>query len=124
MPPYVIEESDSEVEVCLISSCPCPARMTVRMSMSPGTAKVGSDYPQQFLSASCDAGEEEFCTTVEVIDDVIPEEQESFEVVLMVNEEYDIGYIGNITIIIQDKDSESTCNLITRTIHLSHAIPF
>ena len=104
---YVIEESDSEVEVCLISSCPCPAKMRVRMSMSPGTAKAGSDYPTQSLSVTFDVGEEEACTTVKVIDDVIPEEQESFEVALMVNEDYDIGSIGNITIIIKDKDSES-----------------
>ena len=104
---YLIEESDREVEVCLMSSCPCPAIMTVRMSMSPGTAKAGSDYPEQILSASCDVGATVFCTTVEVVDDVIPEEHESFQVAILINEEYVIGRTGNITIVIEDKDCKN-----------------
>ena len=103
----MINENDKEVEICVVSSCPCPARMTVRMSMSPGTAEAGSDYPEQSLSVTFDVGEEDACTTVKVTDDVIPEEQENFEVALQVNEAYDIGSPGNITIVVNDKDSEN-----------------
>ena len=102
-----MNENDKEVEVCLVPSCPCPARMTVRMFTIPGTAEAGFDYPEQSLSVSFDVGEEEACTTVEVTDDVIPEQQESFEVALQVDEDYDIGRLGNITIIVNDKDCES-----------------
>ena len=102
----MINENDKEIEVCLVSSCPCPARMTVRMSIIPGTAEPGSDYPEQSLRVNFDVGEEEVCTTVRVTDDVIPEGQESFEVALQVNEVYDIGSLGKITIVINDKDSK------------------
>ena len=103
----MIYESDKDVEICLVSSCLSPARMTVRMSVLPGTAEAGSDYPEQSLSVTFDVGEEEACTTVKVTDDVIPEEQESFEVALQVNVAYDIGSPGNITIVVNDKDSEN-----------------
>ena len=100
------EESDPGVQVCLVSSCPCPARMTVRLSMSPGTAEAGSDYPEQSLSVSFDVGEEEACTTVKVTDDIIPEGKESFEVALQVNEDYDIGSLGYTIIQISDDDGK------------------
>ena len=102
-----MNENNKEVEICLVSSCPFPTRMTVRMSVLPGTAEAGSDYPQQSLSVTFDVGGEEACTTVKVTDDVIPEEQESFEVALQVNVFYEIGAPGNITIVVNDKDCES-----------------
>ena len=102
----VREEHKQDARVCLVSSCPCPARMTVRLSMSPGTAEAGSDYPQQSLSVTFDAGEEEACTTVKIIDDVIPEKKENFTVALQVVEDYNIGATGNITIFITDEDSK------------------
>ena len=83
--------------------------MTVRMSMSPGTAEAGSDYPEQSLSATFDVGEEEACTTLKVIDDVIPEEQETFEVALQVNEHYNIGNPGYTMILISDEDRKYAC---------------
>ena len=80
--------------------------MTVRLSISPGTAEAGSDYPEQSLSATFDVGEEEACTTVKIIDDVIPEEQEHFEVALQVNQHYDIGSPGYTMIQISDEDGK------------------
>ena len=100
-------ENDKEVEICLVSSCPCPARTTVRMSIYPGTADVVSDYPEQSLSVSFEVSEEESCTKVVVSDDAIPEEQESFEVTMQVNELYDIGSPGNTTIVVKDTDSKN-----------------
>ena len=105
-PAYTMKESDKNVQVCIVSSCPCPARMTVRMAISPETAEAGSDFPRQFLSVTFDVGEEQACTKVKVIDDVIQEESESFEVVLMVSEDYDIGDPGYTNIVIEDDDSE------------------
>ena len=102
-----MNENDKKVEIYLVSSCPCPARMTVRMSIYPGTADAGSDYPEQSLSVTFDVGEEEASTTVKVTDDVIPEGKESFEVALQDNEVYCIGSFGNITIVVIDKDSKS-----------------
>ena len=84
--------------------------------MYPGTANAGSDYPQQSLSVSFDVGEEEACTTVKIIDDVIPEEKENFTVALQVLEDYNIGATGNITIFITDEDSKQLLNNVTTVI--------
>ena len=105
-------ENDEGVEICLVSSCPCPTRMTVRMSIYPGTAKAGSDYPEQSPSVAFEVSEEESCTKVVVSDDVIPEKQESFKVALQVNKEYDIGSPGNTTIVVKDTDSKSKILII------------
>ena len=105
-------ENDKEVEICLVSSCPCPTRMTVRMSIYPGTAKAGSDYPEQSPSVAFEVSEEESCTKVVVSDDVIPEEQESFQVAIQVNEGYDIGSPGNTTIIVKDADGKNKILII------------
>ena len=105
----VKEERGQDIRVCLVSSCPCPARMIVKMLMSPGTAEVGSDYPEQSLGVTFDVGEEEACTTVKVTDDVIPEKKENFTISLQVHEDYNIGATGNITICITDGDSKYRC---------------
>ena len=113
---YMTMENDKEVEICIISSCPCPARMTVRMSIYPGTADVVSDYPEQSLSVAFEVSEEESCTKIVVSDDAIPEEQESFGVAIQVNEDYGIGSPGNTTIVVKDTDSKKKILILSDSV--------
>ena len=104
---YFVEESASKLEICLTASCPSPFRIQSALTMTTETAKAGSDYLDQSLSVTFDVGEKEGCTTVNIINDVIPEERESFQIDIMQDGDYDIVDPEHVTIVIIDQDSKS-----------------
>ena len=109
---YAAVEEDDHVQVCVVSSCPCPVQTKVRMVVSPGTAVEGSDYPPQSPSVTLAVGAEEACTNVRVTNDVDPEDPETLEVALMNDEAYSIGNPAYVTITITDTDG-MYCNTKT-----------
>ena len=116
---YAAVEEDDHVQVCVVSSCPCPVQTKVRMIISPGTAVEGSDYPPQSLSVTLAVGEEDACTNVRVTNDVDPEDPETLEITLMNDESYSIGNPGYITVTITDTDGRycTTKHIILRSFY-------
>ena len=103
---YQMEENAEEIEVCAVASCPCPQKITVSLSLQSGTALPGVDYPEQSLDFTFNVNEDKVCTTVRILNDIIPEAREHFRINLMADSEYDILDPSYTTIIISDIDSE------------------
>ena len=101
-----MEESTSKLEICLTASCPSPSGMRSALTMTTKTAKAGLDYFDQSLSVIFDVGEAEACTTVNIVNDVIPEERESFQIAIVQDGAYDIVDPEYATVVIIDQDSK------------------
>jgi hypothetical protein len=105
LPDYSIPEDEGPVEVCVtIPDGQLETDITVNLRTAEQTATANADYRPLTFQVEFTAGSTRMCVDIDIPDDRIPEEDETFTVIIMPDPRVNPGPDGDSTVTILDND--------------------